>query len=251
MANPRRGSLQLQNPNPNPTVPFPDPSIPPHSPPPPFSSRALSSSLSSLALFLKKPTAFPFLLSVFILLTWLSLRFHGGGGGGGGAGAATRGSAARAVGGGDLDVDANLVRFSALGFPSLIAKDHRGWLLDPVAAAKGAGLRGGALDCSLPHVGQIRPGGLRGNHRHHSCNETLIIWGAETKFRLENADMKNKGFAEVTIGADEVAIATSPSGTAHALINVDLARSTFFLGCQDTSISPNSSNTDYNVWKDL
>lgn len=69
--------------------------------------------------------------------------------------------------------------------------------------------------------------------------------------QLENADMKNKGFAEVTIGADEVAIATSPSGTAHALINVDLARSTFFLGCQDTSISPNSSNTDYNVWKDL
>lgn len=43
---------------------------------------------------------------------------------------------------------------------------------------------GGALDCSSLHVGQINPGALRGNHRHHTCNETFLIWGAETKFRV-------------------------------------------------------------------
>lgn len=43
---------------------------------------------------------------------------------------------------------------------------------------------GGALDCSSLHVGQINPGALRGNHRHHTCNETFLISGAETKFRV-------------------------------------------------------------------
>ncbi|XP_073008440.1 uncharacterized protein [Typha latifolia] len=243
MANPRRLSLQTQNSNPS--ISLPDPSNPHQSP--------SFSSFSSLAIFLKKPSAFPFLLSVFILLTWLSLRFSPSSSSrlrsslSGGAAAVTGGS----EGGGDFDADANLVRFSAVEYPSQIARDHRGWLLDPVAAARKAGIRGGALDCSLAHLGQIRPGGMRGNHRHHSCNETFIIWGAETKFRLENDHVKDKGFAEVTIAVDEVAIAASPSGTAHALINVDRVRSTFFLGCQDTQMNPNSSNTDYKVWKDL
>lgn len=63
--------------------------------------------------------------------------------------------------------------------------------------------------------------------------------------------MKEKGYAEVTISWDEVAIVASPSGAAHALINVDSARSTYFLGCQDNVIDYNNSTTDYNVWKDL
>lgn len=119
-----------------------------------------------------------------------------------------------------------------------------------MAAARDAGLPGGALVCLSLHVGQIHPGGLRGNHRHHTCNETFVIWGAKTKFRLENADVKDKGYGEATIAADEVAIVASAISTAHALINMDV-RPTFFLGCQDTPINPNSSNTDYKVWKDL
>lgn len=137
-----------------------------------------------------------------------------------------------------------------MAFPSQIARDRRGWLLDPVAAAQEAGIHGGALDCVSVHVGQIQPGGMRGNHRHNSCNETFLIWGAETKFRLENANVKGKGYAEVIVGVDEIAIAASPSGTAHALINVDRVRSTFFVGCQD-SLMKNRSTTDFNVWKDL
>lgn len=43
---------------------------------------------------------------------------------------------------------------------------------------------GGAQSCVSTHVGEIRPGGVRGNHRHHFCNETFIIWGAKTKFRV-------------------------------------------------------------------
>ncbi|CAN8308389.1 unnamed protein product [Cochlearia groenlandica] len=52
---------------------------------------------------------------------------------------------------------------------------------------------------------------------------------------LENHKVE-KGFAEVVIGEDEVAVAVSPSGTAHALINVDPVRSTFFIGCQDSIV---------------
>ncbi|KAJ3669179.1 hypothetical protein LUZ60_011129 [Juncus effusus] len=232
MANPRRTSLQIQISPPNPSSLLPVFSD--QAPPP----RHLSSSLSS---FLKKPAAFPFLLSVFILLTWISLRFSHPG----------SFLSGRSVAAGDLDADANLVRFSAAEFPSLIAKDKRGWLLDPIAAAREAGLYGGAVDCSLVHAGQIRPGSLRGNHRHHTCNETFLIWGAETKFRLENPNVKDKGYAEVIIGADEVAIVASRSGTAHALVNIDRVRFTSFLACQNVKISPNSSNTDYRVWKDM
>lgn len=61
----------------------------------------------------------------------------------------------------------------------------------------------------------------------------------------------DKGYAEVMIDADEVAVVVSPSGTAHALVNVDPVRTTFFLGCQDDRIDYNSSTSDFNVWNDL
>ncbi|OIW09496.1 hypothetical protein TanjilG_14126 [Lupinus angustifolius] len=109
----------------------------------------------------------------------------------------------------------------------------------------------GAVTCASLHVGEIRPGKLRGNHRHHDCNETFVIWGAATKFRLENNEVADNGYAEVTIGKDEVAVAASPSHKAHALINVDPIRSTFIIGCQDSVISYNASSSDFNVWKDL
>lgn len=43
---------------------------------------------------------------------------------------------------------------------------------------------GGAAVCASVHLGEIRSGGLRGNHRHHTCNETFVIWGAKTVFRV-------------------------------------------------------------------
>lgn len=45
-------------------------------------------------------------------------------------------------------------------------------------------LAGGAVICASVHVGEIQPGGMRGNHRHHTCNETFVLWGARTKFRV-------------------------------------------------------------------
>jgi hypothetical protein len=71
------------------------------------------------------------------------------------------------------------------------------------------------------------------------------------KWQLENSQVVGKGFAEAMIGADEVAVAASPSGTAHALVNMDPIRSSFFIGCQDIVVNYSSSSTDFNVWKDL
>ena len=45
---------------------------------------------------------------------------------------------------------------------------------------------GGAVTCASLHIGEIRPGEIRGNHRHHDCNETFVIWGATTKFRVSS-----------------------------------------------------------------
>ncbi|KAL8172226.1 hypothetical protein V2J09_024030 [Rumex salicifolius] len=196
-----------------------------------FQSQSLS--FSSLLPLLKKPLAFPLLLSIFLFLTWLSLRIQYSSSLPSPASTPLKWSKKD-------DLNANLVRF----LPSQLSKDKRGWLLNPVSAALQAGVVGGAINCISAHVGEIRPGGLRGNHRHYTCNETFIIWGARTKFRLENSQVLDKGYGEVTINEDEIAIAASPSGMAHALVNVDPVRTTYIIGCQDSII--NSSASGFN-----
>lgn len=96
----------------------------------PFQTQSFS--LSSILNLLKKPQAFPFLLSIFILLTWVSLKFQ-------------HSSHFSPLyqnpkkWSKDEDLKANLVRF----LPSKLAKkDKRGWLLNPVAAALDAGISG-------------------------------------------------------------------------------------------------------------
>ena len=66
-------------------------------------------------------------------------------------------------------------------------------------------------------------------------------------FRLENKGLE-KGFAQVLVGVEDVAVAVSPAGTAHALISVDETRSTFIIGCQDSVISYVKSSSDFGVW---
>ncbi|CAF2048058.1 unnamed protein product [Brassica rapa] len=207
--------------------------------------------LSPLINLLKKPQAFPLLLSFFLFLTWITLRLqhssHLS------SSSSHTKSAAKSHHHPDSEVldgddKVNLIRFDTASI-SPVRKDDRGWLLDPVALARDSQLHGGAATCVSIHVGEIKPGELRGNHRHHTCNETFVIWGAKTRFRLENHKVE-KGYAEVLIGEDEVAVAVSPSGTAHAIVNVDPVRSTFLIGCQDSNMH-NSSTSDYKVWKDL
>ncbi|XP_014491206.1 uncharacterized protein LOC106753851 [Vigna radiata var. radiata] len=187
---------------------------------------------SVITWFLQRPHSIPILLAIFLFLAWISLRvqlvYH-----------TPPHSSHR-------DALVNLVRFHA----SHVAKDNRGWLFDPIVLALDSGLSGGAVTCSSLHVGEIRPGKRRGNHRHHHCNETFLIWGAATRFRLENSE-QDDGYAEVTIGRDEIAVATSPVDKAHALVNIDSTRSIFFIGCQDSVMNNSASSTDFNVWKDL
>ncbi|CAK7340324.1 unnamed protein product [Dovyalis caffra] len=198
------------------------------------------SRISSIKHFLKKPHAFPFLLSIFLFLAWVSLRLQH---------SSSRLSSSNSLHWSkEEDEKANLIRFKS-GF--LSSNDKRGWLLDPVSIALESGIKGGAVSCASIHVGEIRPGGVRGNHRHHTCNETFVIWGAKTLFRVENNQIVDKGYAEVIVGADEVAVAASPSGTAHALVNMDPTHTAYLLGCQDSTINYNSSTTDFSVWKDL
>ncbi|KAJ8770372.1 hypothetical protein K2173_014985 [Erythroxylum novogranatense] len=213
----------------------------------PFQVQNLSA-LSSVKHFLRKPHAFPLLLGLLLFLTWVSLRLQHS------SKLPSSGSLYRLQEGNwskEEDLMANLIKFPSGSSSSPITKDNRGWLLNPVSLALEYGIKGGAMSCSSVHVGEIRPGAVRGNHRHHDCNETFVIWGAETLFRLENNQMVDTGYAEVTIGADEVAVAASPSGTAHALVNVDSVHTTFFIGCQDSLINYSSSTTDFKVWKDF
>lgn len=96
-----------------------------------------SQTLTRMKFFLKKPHAFPFLLSIFLFLAWISLRFHSSSQ----QQKWTSGIAGEeAV---DEDGKANLVRFtSSSSSSSPIAKDKRGWLLDPLSVANKAGISG-------------------------------------------------------------------------------------------------------------
>ena len=109
-------------------------------PPPPADTTAgfhqgRPSLVASLAHFLQRPQSLPFVLSLFLFLTWISLRMH-------------RSSSSRfppplPEWTADADMMANLARFSsAAAVPSRVAKDSRGWLLDPVSLARASGISG-------------------------------------------------------------------------------------------------------------
>lgn len=91
--------------------------------------------LASLIQFLQKPHSLPFLLSIFLFLTWISIRLQR-------ASQYPPGYVASDVDWStEDDMKANLVRFSS-GIPSQIAKDKRGWLLDPISLARASGISG-------------------------------------------------------------------------------------------------------------
>ncbi|KAL5138607.1 Protein RETICULATA, chloroplastic [Glycine soja] len=85
------------------------------------------------------------------------------------------------------DIRANLIRFDA----SKVAKDKHGWIFDPITLALASGISSGAVTCGSLHMGEIRVGNKRANQRHHICNETFLIWGATTKFRMGRVDGHN------------------------------------------------------------
>ena len=125
MANPRRNSQSSEN---------------------PFHSQSLNLSYSSLILhFLKKPHALPFLLSIFLLLTWASLRLQHSSYLSSIPSHINKNWSQQHDDHKPLktmdDSKANLVRFGS-GFPSPIAKDKRGWLLDPISLALDYGISG-------------------------------------------------------------------------------------------------------------
>lgn len=78
----------------------------------------------------------------------------------------------------------------------------------------------------------------------------LVVISLMFDLQLENKELA-KGYSEVTVDADEVAVVASPGGSAHALMNVDTIRSTFMLGCQDAVVNYHDNSTDFGVWKDL
>ncbi|MBA0694332.1 hypothetical protein Goari_004643 [Gossypium aridum] len=175
-----------------------------------------SSSLSSLKHLLKKPHALPFLLLLLLLLTWVSLRLQ--------YSSRFRHQQLGQDGHGDDDSKANLVRFKSglpsaivkdkrgwlldpvsLALQFGVREFTKIWMpySVPFTPSKcdlwsncmkscvclvtllvAYFLAGGAVSCSQVHIGEIRRGDIRGNHRHYSCNETFVIWGAKTKFRV-------------------------------------------------------------------
>ena len=62
---------------------------------------------------------------------------------------------------------------------------------------------------------------------------------------------REKGYGEVLVGAEDIVVATSPKGRAHALANLDHIHSTYFLGCQDALLNASNPETDFHIWKDL
>eukprot|EP00271_Cylindrocystis_brebissonii_P004438 TRINITY_DN16093_c0_g1_i1.p1 TRINITY_DN16093_c0_g1~~TRINITY_DN16093_c0_g1_i1.p1 ORF type:complete len:226 (+),score=12.33 TRINITY_DN16093_c0_g1_i1:184-861(+) len=150
-----------------------------------------------------------------------------------------------------LDDDVRLVRLKVSTDKVLDPRqDKRGWMLDPIKAATDAGLTGGSRDCTQVHIGEIRAGNMRGNHRHRYCNETIILWGAKQRIRNEDPNLKN-GYAETVLDRGDVAVLAGPQGHAHAITNLDETETVYLVACQDALFDSNNPLTDYKVWPDL
>lgn len=110
-----------------------------------------SNVVASVKMFLKKPHAFPFLLFIFLLLTWVSLRLQH----------SASSSSVKTSSFNDQDLKwgekksssaeddhkANLIRFPSSETLSEITKDKRGWLMDPVSVALKSGIPGEFYVC--------------------------------------------------------------------------------------------------------
>lgn len=111
--------------------------------------------LSPIINLLKKPQAFPILLSFFLFLTWISLRLQHS------SHVSSSSSHPKSTLNShpdlkvfDDDDKVNLVRFG-LASLSPARKDDRGWLLDPVILARDSQLKGSSdrfLICFLADV---------------------------------------------------------------------------------------------------
>eukprot|EP00897_Mesotaenium_endlicherianum_P008043 jgi/Mesen1/7267/ME000373S06333 len=143
---------------------------------------------------------------------------------------------------------ANVVRLSSVpgGMPG---GDKRGWIMSPLHAAEQHQL-GGARVCRDVHVGTVKAGHTRANHRHHAKNESFLVWGAAARWRLES-ESSQQAFAEATFEPHEVAVFTAPKGRAHALTNLDKSLTLNLMVCADADWDPSKPDTDYGVWSDL
>ncbi|NLH49732.1 MAG: hypothetical protein GX444_14195 [Myxococcales bacterium] len=104
------------------------------------------------------------------------------------------------------DPPATLLSFAIA--PVETSRDARGWvsnLLDhlPLPAA---GLRN-------IHIVQLRPGLIRGNHRHHRQNEWIVLCGGPCRVVVVWEGRRR----EETIVGDVPVMLTLPAGTPHAI----------------------------------
>eukprot|EP00999_Lentomonas_sp_LEN2_P000920 NODE_1919_length_697_cov_73.650877_g1869_i0.p1 GENE.NODE_1919_length_697_cov_73.650877_g1869_i0~~NODE_1919_length_697_cov_73.650877_g1869_i0.p1 ORF type:complete len:200 (-),score=22.08 NODE_1919_length_697_cov_73.650877_g1869_i0:12-611(-) len=127
-----------------------------------------------------------------------------------------------------------------------IAFDPRGWIASPRFALPEVD-----IDCVDIHVGIIKPGFVRGNHRHHAKSELLMTWGADTIWRFED-ESTTLGYMEHHLGADQQFTVFLPEGIAHAIKNVDQeGRALNLLGCASGNFDPENPQTDYQIWSDM
>ena len=130
--------------------------------------------------------------------------------------------------------------------PRSDGEDH--WMTSVLDAVDEAGLKGPSRCLDL-HVGTIRPGGARGNHRHKTRDESLIVWGASGRIRVERPGM---GYHDYVIDRDDGVVLAAPAGSAHAIRADDGEGNVMMLAaCSDAPPTDGPDpNTDYRVWKD-
>ncbi|XLT14740.1 hypothetical protein HN51_060430 [Arachis hypogaea] len=88
--------------------------------------------------FLQRPLSLPFVLTIFLFFTWISLHFH----------TASKASSSSLHWTAIHHINLNLLRFRS-GIPSKILKDECGWLLDPLSLAYASRISGGAITCVM------------------------------------------------------------------------------------------------------
>ena len=92
--------------------------------------------------------------------------------------------------------------------PLQLARDQRGWVVEPVEERHLTGLRN-------VHVVWTEPGHVRGNHYHRETTEILLVVGPARVCWIRGGEAQ-----EVVLAEGEARRFVFPPGVAHAIQNV-------------------------------
>ena len=91
-------------------------------------------------------------------------------------------------------------------------QDKRGWGVNPLDALEISGDFPGNL-----HIVSLKPGAVRGNHRHANATEWILVFGGQAKIVWKTGEATS--IDQISVDNSEPTLFEIPPGVDHAIVN--------------------------------